>query len=232
MNYFLKENKLTEEDNYSARVQVVKSHDLDGIIDLILDRRHVLSRTDLVAAFDIFFQTVKGCITRGEGINLPLFNLGYSISGVFDDDDDMFDPERHRIKVNLNDGVLITEAIQQIKPVKTDTSDTDPLIRHFIDAKTNTTNDIATSQSLFEIKGTRLKIGGNDASVGLFFVAQDGTETKVELLVNNTSKKLIGQSPELDAGTYHLRLRTQSSSSNHFTIEPKEHTSAFTLTVT
>ena len=97
MKYYLTVNKLTEENNFSARVPVTITHDLQSLIDLILDRRHVMSRTDLVAAFDIFFQTAKGCIARGEGINLPIFNLGYSIAGVFEDEDDTFDPNRHRI---------------------------------------------------------------------------------------------------------------------------------------
>lgn len=231
MYYFLNENRLTEEHDFSARVKVVKSHDLEGIIDLILDRRNVISRTDLVAAFDIFFETVRGCISRGEGINLPLFNLGYSISGVFDDEDDLFDPARHRIKVNLNDGVIIKQAVKSIKPVKVEATHTDPEIRKFKDVATGKENEIITPKSIFEISGKRLKVTGDLANVGLFFVAEDGTEYNVVLLATNANKKLIGMAPQLDAGIYRIRVRTQYSNGVVLTKEAKETTSNFTIEV-
>jgi hypothetical protein len=230
MKYYLTEIKLTDESNYSARVQVDVSHNLDGIINLILNRRNLVSRTDLVAVLNAFFESIQECIERGEGVNLPLFNLGYSISGVFDNDEDMFDEEQHRIKVNLNDGVLITQAIENIKPTKIDAIDTAPDIKYFKDLSSGTTNKILTPNSIFEITGKRLKLAGDDASVGLYFVAENGTETKVNLIAGNANKKLIAQAPTLIVGTYRLRLRTQYSG-GHMLKEPKEHTSAFTLTV-
>ena len=231
MKYYLMENKLTEEDNYSARVQVEVSHNLDGIINLILDRRNVMSRTDLVAAFNAFFETVQGCIERGESINLPLFNMGYSISGVFDDDDDTYDAARHRLKVNLNDGLLITKAIENIKLTKVEAHDTEPDIKNFKDTASNTVNQTLTPGSIFELTGSRLKIVGDEALTGLFFVAKDGSETRVSLIAQNSYKKLIAQAPKLPPGTYRLRLRTQSTGGSHLTKEPKESTSAFILTV-
>ena len=231
MKYYLMENKLTEEDNYSARVQVEVSHNLDGIINLILDRRNVMSRTDLVAAFNAFFETVQGCIERGESINLPLFNMGYSISGVFDDDDDTYDAARHRLKVNLNDGLLITKAIENIKLTKVEAHDTEPDIKNFKDTASNTVNQTLTPGSIFELTGNRLKIVGDEALTGLFFVAEDGSETRVSLIAQNSYKKLIAQAPKLPPGTYRLRLRTQNTGGKHLTKEPKESTSAFILTV-
>ncbi len=231
MKYYLKENKLTEEENYLARVQVEQAHDLEGIIDLILDRRNLVSRTDMVAVFNAFFETVQGCIKRGEAVNLPLFNLNYSISGVFEDEDDTYDPSRHRIKVNLNDGLLITHALKDLKLSKIESPDTEPTLKYFKDTASNTSNDTLTPNSIFELTGNRLRIAGDQANIGLYLVAEDGSETAVTLIAVNTPKKLVAQAPSLPAGSYRLRLRTQYCSGNQLTKEAKETTSGFVLTV-
>ena len=231
MKYYLNEIKLNEDNNFSARVQIEKSYDLTGIINLILDRRNVMSRTDLVAAFNIFFETVQGCIKRGENINLPLFNLGYSISGVFNDEEDSFDPARHHVNVNINDGVLINDAVKEIKLTKVEPVDTEPVIKYYKDTASDKVNLSITPGSIFELTGSRLKIGGDDSLTGLYFLADDGTEIKTSLIAFNSYKKLIAQAPQLKKGEYRIRLRTQSSGSSYLTKEPKVATSTFTLAV-
>ncbi len=231
MKYYLNENKLTDEKNYSARVLTEQSYDLNGLIDLMLSKRNVVSKTDITAVFTSFFQTVEECIQRGEGINLPIFNLGYSITGVFEDETDTFTPEKHQIHVNLTDGLQVKKAIDRIKLIKVDSIQTDPVFTSFIDIASQSKNDKLTPNSLFEIHGNRLKVAGEDASIGLYFVSTDGTATKVALIADNGQKKLIGQSPDLPAGTYKVKIVTQSTTGTYTTKVIKETTSNFTLTV-
>lgn len=231
MKFYVVKNKLTTEDNYSARVLSEQSYDLEGIIDLILSKRNLVSRTDIVAVFSAFFEAIEGCIRRGENINLPIFNVGYSITGVFDNEDESFNPEKHQINVNMNNGLQIKRAIEQIKLTKIDAVLTDPVLYHFNDLASKTTNDQLTKNSLFELTGSRLKVAGEDLDVGLYFVAEDGSETKVSLLAENSNKKLIGQVPEIAVGTYHVLLKTQSTRSAYTTKEIKESISNFKLTV-
>lgn len=231
MKYYLKENQLTEENNYAARVLTEESHDLDAIIRLMLEKRNVVSKTDITAVFTAFFQIVEECIQRGENINLPIFNLGYSITGVFDEDTDVFDPEKHHVNVNLTNGTQVKKAIEQVKLTKVDSVQTDPVINSFIDIATQSKNDKLSKNSLFEVHGKRLKIAGEDPGIGLFFVAEDGTETKVSLIAENGQKKLIGQSPDLPAGKYRVRVKTQSTFGAYTTKGIKETTSNFSLTI-
>jgi len=231
MNYYLKENQLTEDFNYAARVLTKESHDLDGIIRLMLEKRSVISKTDIAAVFTAFFQIVEECIQRGENINLPIFNLGYSITGVFEDDTDLFDPEKHQINVNLSNGIQVKKAIEQIELTKVDSVQTDPAITSFIDIATQSKNDKLTPNSLFEIHGKRLKIAGEDASIGLFFVAEDGSETMVAQIADNGQKKIVGLVPDLTAGKYRIRIKTQSTFGAYTTKGIKETTSKFSLTI-
>jgi len=229
MKFCVRKNNLTPEDNYSARVITEQSYDMEGIIDLMLSKRNLVSRTDIVAVFSAFFETIEGCIKRGENINLPIFNLGYSITGVFDNEDESFNPEKHQVNVNINNGLQVKRAIERIKLTKVDAVLTEPVLHHFKDLASETTNDQVSKNSLFELTGTRLKIAGEDSNVGLYFVAEDGTETKVTLLADNANKKLVGQTPELTAGIYRVRLKTQSTSGTYTTKSIKESTSNFTL---
>ncbi|WP_421921111.1 DNA-binding domain-containing protein [Marinifilum sp.] len=231
MKYYLKENQLTDENNYAARILTEKSHDLDAIIQLMLEKRNVLSRTDINAVLTAFFQIIEECIRRGENINLPIFNLAYSITGVFDEDTDVFDPEKHQINVNLTNGTQVRDAIEQVQLTKVDSVETDPVISSFIDIATQSKNDKLTKNSLFEIHGKRLKIAGEDAGIGFFFVAEDGTETKVTQIADNGQKKIVGLIPDLAIGKYRIRIKTQSTFGAYTTKGIKETTSKFSLTI-
>jgi len=117
----------------------------------------LVNRTDIVAVFSAFFEAIENCIQRGENINLPIFNLGYSITGVFDDEDESFNSEKHQINVNINNGLQIKRAIERIKLTKVDAVLTEPVLHHFKDLASETTNDQVSKNSLFELTGADLK---------------------------------------------------------------------------
>jgi Bacterial DNA-binding protein. len=231
MKYYLSESKLTDERKYTARVSAERSYDLPQLIDLMLSKRNLVSKTDIVAVFTAFFETIDECIERGENINLPIFNMGYSITGVFDKSTDTFNPEEHEVHVNLNIGTQIKKAIENIKLEKINSVQTLPVIEEFTDLSSNTVNSKLTANGIFEITGRRLKIAGEDETVGIFFVNGDNTEHKVSVIAENGYKKVIAQAPALSAGTYKLVIRTQSTSSTYTTKEIKEVVGKFALTV-
>ena len=231
MKYYLSETKLTDERKYTARVSTERSHDFEELIDLMLAKRNLVSRTDIVAVFTSFFETIDECIERGENINLPIFNMGYSITGVFDKPTDTFNPDEHEVHVNLNIGTQIKKAIESIKPEKVNAVQTIPVIEEFIDLNSKAINSKITANGIFEITGNRLKIAGDEETVGIFFANGDSTEHKVNVIAENGYKKIIAQAPDLGAGTYKLILRTQSTSSSYTTKEMKEVVGSFSLTV-
>ena len=60
-----------------------------------------------------------------------------------------------------------------------------------------------------------------DVMSGRLFAVKDGSETRVSLIAQNSYKKLIAQAPKPEAGTYRLRLRTQSTGDSHLPKNPK-----------
>ncbi|CAL2085478.1 conserved protein of unknown function [Tenacibaculum sp. 190524A02b] len=232
MKFYLTENKLTEETNYTARVLVERTVNQEELIDKMLSKRNLVSKTDIVAVLNSYHEEMIECIEDGDTLNLPFFNLSYSISGVFDDEGDGFNPEKHKLHVNINSGKLINEVKENIPLQKVAAPITNTFISGFKDYTSNTTNTSLSSNGLFEIMGTRLKVDGDDPNVGLYFVKEDGTETKVQILVENRYRKLIGQVPILEAGTYRIRIKTQATSSNGVYLKDiREADASFTLEV-
>ncbi|TCI94775.1 DNA-binding domain-containing protein [Tenacibaculum sp. M341] len=213
MKYYLVENKLTEEENYSARVLVERTVNQDALIEKMLSKRNLVSKTDIVAVLNSYYEEMMECILDGDNINLPFFNLSYSITGVFETESDSFNASNHKLHVNINSGKLINEVKNNISLQKITKPVTNTIINSFRDITTQTVNTDLTSNGLFEINGTRLKVDGDKPEVGLYFVAEDGTEFKVQLMAQNSNRKIIGQAPTLTAGIYKIRIKTQSTTS-------------------
>ena len=92
LKYALQENLLTERpDDYAAQTIVEGSYDKEAIINLMLQRGTLATRTDMLAVLNLFEEVITGLIQNGGTINLPLFNTSFSISGVFDGPMDIFD---------------------------------------------------------------------------------------------------------------------------------------------
>ena len=232
MKYYLVDNKLTEEDNYSARILTERTVNQEALIEKMLSKRNLVSKTDIVAVLNSYYEEIIQCIKEGDNLNLPLVNIGYSISGVFETEDANFNADTHKLHVNLNGGKLISEIRNNIPLQKVPAPVTNTLINNVKDLTTQTTNTNLTPNSLFEVNGVRLKIAGDQPEVGLYFVAVDGTETKVDLLGQNSYKKILAQAPALAPGTYRIRIKTQATSSiDIFLKEIHVSDSSFSVTV-
>lgn len=214
MKYYLSENKLTDEDNYVARVLVERTVDQETLITKMLRKRNLVSKTDILAVLNSFYEEVIQCIIDGDNITLPISNISYSISGVFDTNDESFTGDKHKLHINLNGGRLIKDLAENIslKKVKKPAASTE--ITHVKDISSDTINTSITSEGIFELNGSRLKIAGEHADIGLYFVAEDATETKVAHLAVNSHNKIIAQAPTLAAGSYLIRLKSQATSSS------------------
>ncbi|WGH76673.1 DNA-binding domain-containing protein [Tenacibaculum tangerinum] len=231
MKYYLTENMLTEESNYSARILTERTINQEELIEKMLRKRNLVSKTDIVAVLNSFYEEIIESIEEGDNINLPIVNISYSITGVFQTEEDSLNPDIHKLHVNLNSGKLINEIKEDIPLQKITAPITSTVINNCKDITSQTTNTTITSNGLFELNGLRLKIEGDKEEIGLYFVAADGTETKVQYLAQNGYKKLIGQAPSLAAGAYKIRIKTQATyTAGVYLKEVRISESSFTVT--
>jgi hypothetical protein len=60
-----------------------------------------------------------------------------------------------------------------------------------------------------EVRGYNLKIDGDSPACGLWFIDQNGAETKAEVIVENKPSRIIALIPDLPAGSYQVKVVTQ-----------------------
>ncbi|MDR1340294.1 MAG: DUF4469 domain-containing protein [Prevotellaceae bacterium] len=110
----------------------------------------------------------------------------------------------HTIKARLYKNLLTSEIL--------DVVDTNAVITQVTDMKTGNVNNRLTPGRNLKIAGYKIKIAGDNASNGIYFVNQATFERvwidDTDIVANNPSE-LIVVIPALAAGTYLLEVTTQ-----------------------
>jgi hypothetical protein len=222
LEYSLHENVLTErKDDYAAQTHSKTVYTREQFIDLMLQRGTLVTKTDIVAVLNDVEETVSYIVKNGGMVNLPLMNIGFSISGVFDGAMDTFDPHRHKLHVNVSKGTLLRDAEKEVKLTKVNAPSPQPQILEVRDSVSGKVDEILTSGGAVEISGIHIKLTGNNDTVGLWFVAEDGTETQAATIVTNKPAQIIALIPPLNiGGNYQVKIATQYSGAKDLK-EPK-----------
>jgi hypothetical protein len=95
-------------------------------------------------------------------------------------------------------------------------------IDEFIDISSGAENETLTPGGQFSITGHKIKIAGEEADIGVYFVSETGERVKADgRLAENTASKLIGVIPALGTGTWRVEIKTQYSGGSSFLKEPR-----------
>jgi len=101
----------------------------------------------------------------------------------------------------------------------------------FTDVATGAVNDTFTQMNEFIITGYKLKVAGEDPSVGVFFQnTATGVMTKAYSLAENSSSKLIGIFPGIPDAEYKIVIKTQYSGGGNHLKDVRTIESSFNLT--
>ena len=231
VKYHLIENRLTDRaDDFMAQTQSAAAFDRDAVIDRILQRGTLLTKTDILAVLNSFEETIIDIIQEGNTVSMPLFHTAFSISGVFNGPMDAFDQLRHKLNINLSKGSLIREAQSTIKLEKTDTVAPSLYILEVKDSVSGAVNGSLTPSGVLEIYGSHIKLEGSDPNCGIYFVNGLGEETKVVTIVQNKPSTVIVAIPALAAGVYQIKIVTQYNGGSQ-TKRPRDYTFDHDLTV-
>jgi hypothetical protein len=212
LEYTLEENQLTEEPgDYRAQVINVTSFTGSDLVGRIMKIGAGLTRSDIASVLEAAKQVIADIVADGGAVNFELFNAYPSIQGVFNSPDDAFDSARHKIRINLHPGAALRSAVNDIKLKRVAAVLTGTVITSVVDVKSGAVNGGLTPGRDIKIAGVKLKIAGNDPSVGLYFVPVEGDPVKVDptdIVVNNPAE-LIAVIPPLAAGIWRVRVITQ-----------------------
>lgn len=207
--YALFENNLTSDpDDYLALVQSTGAADLETVIERMMERGSTITRADVLGVLEDFFAAIETLTLEGQTVSTPIAQFGVSIKGVFTGQTDSFDPARHSVRPLAHPGSRLRAAIaQRAQPAKQESVRPAPNLVDFIDLGTGERNSALTPNSMGQIVGHRLKVDMGDPNQGVFFIGEDGNETRVTVMGRNKPGDLLFMVPALPAGEYVVEVR-------------------------
>jgi hypothetical protein len=222
---YLYDNALTENPNdYVARVASERFLAVSDICTLAATRGGTdISAASMEHAVNLFLKEMAYSLCDGFSVNTGYFSAAAHIKGVFGSANETFDREKHSLSFDFIQGAALRRETDSVTVEIMDTADSAPGIAQVTDVKTGSVNDLLTPNRNLRIGGDKLKIAGDNAANGIYFVNQDTqARTKVDVadIVINNPSELIIVIPALLAGSYGLEVVTQYAVSK-LLVEPR-----------
>ncbi|MDR8393022.1 DUF4469 domain-containing protein [Aliifodinibius sp. S!AR15-10] len=217
ISFSLQENHLTDNPNdYVARVQDQANRDIEYIVEQMTSRGSTVTPAEAMSVLEEFELAVAKVLQQGDSITTPLFRINASITGVFDDPEDDFDPERHEVKLNVNPGQRISSIAEEVPVEKIAADRREPVLRRYHDGGSGTTNETLSPTHTGRLVGELLKIDPEDQEQGVFLIGPDEAETRVVEYVHNKPSKLGFRVPE--GGEYTMEVRAKLHNTNELRV--------------
>ena len=214
IKYALYPNEMTSDPNdQMAQVQQENAYTLDDLIDIMTREGSTVTQVEASSVLEQFFKALLEAIKSGRPIVTSMFTISVSIRGVFVNIQDRFDNKRHHARLNISPGPRFRDVLKELTFTKVTANKPLPTLLTFKDVSSASSNDTLTSGGVGELLGSRLKINTDDADEGIYFIAEDGTETKVTTFIRNKPSELIFMIPaNLNAGNYQAVVRAKLGS--------------------
>lgn len=223
--FTLRDNPLTK-DNTEDCVAEVKSGPKtlrnEDIAKEIKRTGSELKYATLLSVTSQSNEIILEALLNGDSVMTDLCQFIPRITGSFDNPDALFDPAVHKLTFDVILTKSVREALAKVKTINLGAKGETAVIGLVTDTLTGATNGTITANDDILIAGNNIKITGDEAVAGVFFIAQDGTTTKVtRRLTRNDPSKLLARVPALANGNYTLRIVTQFSTNKQLLKEPR-----------
>lgn len=209
IKYYLVDNPMTEDPN-DCRAQVTgyEAVSEEEIFNYITRKGSGITTAEVMGNYQEIIEAHEYFLELGYGINTKFLKVRPTIQGVFTDSNDSFDSSRHQIKFNSKLGKRYNQVAQNVKTEKVEPVSNAPVPYRFEDIASGTTNETLTPGGVADLTGTRLKFDEGDENQGIFFIATDGTSSKVSKVITKKNSQVVFMIPDaLVAGEYTLEVR-------------------------
>ena len=212
---YLYDNVLTKDNpnDFIARTVSERSLNVKQICEAAVTRGGAdVSAAAMEHATELFLKEMGYQLCDGFSVNTGYFTASTQIRGVFDSPTETFNPQKHNILFQFNQGEKLRSQIATIEIAILGVAEAGAAILQVKDVKSGTVNDLLTPNRNLKIAGSKIKVVGDNPAVGIYFTHTDtGLRTAVDatdIVVNNPSE-LIVITPDLEAGMYTIEVVTQ-----------------------
>lgn len=224
---YLYDNLLTKDNpnDYIARTVSERSLNIKQICESAVSRGGAdVSASAMQHSTELFLKEMSYQLCDGYSVNTGYFTASTQIRGVFDSPTETYNPAKHSILFQFNQGEKLRSEIPTIEVSILGVAEAFSAILQVTDVKSGSVNDLLTPERNLKINGYKLKIAGDNSANGIFFVNADTSERtavdSTDMVINNPSE-LVVVIPALSAGTYKLEVVSQFSGGNVLLKEPR-----------
>jgi len=198
---------LLDPDQYLGRV-IARTANLEQLVDRIMEHGSSVCRSDVLSVLEDYFQALENLLVDGWTVITPAAVYRVTMHGVFQGRLDEFDPERHRVTVQVSTGRRLRQRVPARARVERMLGmPPEPQVAEFLDVTSGAVHSTVTPGGEGMILGEHIKFDLSDAAQGIFFVAADQAETRVQSVAWNGVRKHIFLVPALAPGEYELQVR-------------------------
>ena len=209
IKYVLRESSLkTAPDTCRAAVQPIGTAEMEDVIARMELHGSTVVKADILSVLEDYYSAIESLVLEGMNVNTPSANYRTSIRGAFDGLAGGFDPSQHRLVPCVSPGKRLRKVLRAgARPQKMEAVKRLPSPLEYTDRNSDARNSTLTPGGIGRLVGTRLKFDGADPRQGVFFLADDGTEVRAEVVGKNMPRELIFLVPALAVGAYTLEVR-------------------------
>ncbi|MEJ8590656.1 DUF4469 domain-containing protein [Riemerella anatipestifer] len=222
---WLRPNLLTKDDpnDFVAVPLLGGSLGITEIIEALKKEGMEIQTETAVDIITRFNRKASELVLNGYGVNTGLVYMRPAIKGVFYDK--TWDKEKHSVYVNVNQGTDLRKAANDTKVEILGEQSSPMSVFSITDKVTGKADGTLTKGKNAEIKGTYIKIDGDNPKNGIVFKNLDNQNevklAKDNIVINEPSRVLILVPADLEAGNYELSITTQSSTGSVLLKEPR-----------
>jgi hypothetical protein len=185
------------------------------------------SYDDLVEHVKQFFDEAAYQLCDGFAVNTGYFSVHPNVGGTFDKATAGHDAGRHPVTFHFRTRSPLRALARHIVVEVEGLADVTGYIDECIDIDADAINETLTPGDMFVISGHKIKVAGDSANIGIYFVSAVDADQRVKAgghLAENTGSKLIGIVPALSAGTWKVEVVTQyTGATNTFLKKPADY---------
>jgi len=205
------------EGTFQARTANEASLSVEQVCAFMLNRGGFTgSYENLLEYVRLYLDEAVYLLCNGMAINTGYFTIYPNIGGTFANARETHDAAKHPITFRFRTLAKLRRLINEITVSVEGVADASGWIDEYQDIDEDEKNTVFTPGNLFTVSGSKIKLAGDDPTVGLYFVPVDNpaAAVKVARIAENTAAKIIGIAPTTGHLRNRIEIRTQYAGSN------------------
>jgi hypothetical protein len=179
---------------------------------------------DLVEYVRQFFDEAAYQLCDGFSVNTGYYSLHPRIGGTWQNELEHYDPVKHPVRFSFRALKPLRDLASHAEVLIEGVAETAGFIAEITDVTTEAVNETLTPGGMFALAGHKIKVAGNHADCGVYFVSAVNPAQKTQVnghLADNTASRIVGIIPALAAGQWQAEVVTQFSSGAFTLKEPR-----------